>query len=351
MGAIERNPKDSMKSTWRHKDWSTWSHQEKMMDVLRAHPTDIKRAVPVHAKTDSMPYVPHSQAHKWVLIHAFWPIIAQEFFTRATGYQVHIAAAAVFYMLAFKANAIHEISLLRELGHQYGHLDGDKHERDQVPDHATTSVWRSLELTGALRPLMCIALTYNKSALPSASMPWLWLPLEIGLYGIVLDFFFYWYHRCMHESDTLWQFHRTHHLTKHPNPLLSLYADGVQEAFDIVGIPLLTWGTMRLMGLPMGFFDWWVCHEYVVFTEIWGHSGLRVWNTPATTATPFLQYFDAELITEDHDLHHRQGWKSSHSYGKQTRLWDRIFGTTTKRIEMSSDNIDWNAPVALRMFW
>jgi len=143
---------------------------------------------------------------------------------------------------------------------------------------------------------------------------------------------------------------RKHHLTKHPNPLLTLYADTAQEVFDIAVIPLLTYGTMKLVGLPMGFFDWWLCHQYVVFTELWGHSGLRLLTTPPTTATPLLKAFDAELITEDHDIHHRSGWKKSHNYGKQTRLWDRLFGTCHGRIECVEGVIDWSSPVALWMF-
>jgi len=31
----------------------------------------------------------------------------------------------------------------------------------------------------------------------------------------------------------------------------------------------------------------------------------------------------------------------SHNYGKQTRVWDRIFGTCADRIESVADNIDW----------
>lgn len=62
------------------------------------------------------------------------------------------------------------------------------------------------------------------------------------------------------------------------------------------------------------------------------------------------------------DLHHRNGWRksskyaivlslylascahdvSSSSYGKQTRIWDVLFGTTRPRIEMVPENIDWS---------
>lgn len=48
-----------------------------------------------------------------------------------------------------------------------------------------------------------------------------------------------------------------------------------------------------------------------------------------------------ELVIEDHDLHHRRGWKQSHNYGKQTRVWDRVFGTTIPRVEGWEGNVDY----------
>ncbi|KAK4546108.1 hypothetical protein LTR36_002245 [Oleoguttula mirabilis] len=163
-------------------------------------------------------------------------------------------------------------------------------------------------------------------------MSW-WIPVEIGLYAIILDFWFYWYHRYMHEFDGLWKYHRAHHLTKHPNPLLAIYADTDQDVFDIAFILLMTWDTIKLMGFPMGFYNWWLCHQYIMFTELWDHIGLRLFVTPPTTATLLLKLVDAEIIMEDHDLHHRKGRKKSNNYGKQTRLWDRNFGTRLERYE------------------
>lgn len=215
---------------------------------------------------------------------------------------------------------------------------------------------------------MAIALTYKRSLAPS-SINLYWLPLEVGLYGIILDFWFYWYHRVMHDNDTLWKYHRTHHLTKHPNPLLTLYADSEQEIFDIAVIPLvslffpysstsnvlttcqqMTWGTMKLMGMPMGYYEWWICYQYVVFSELIGHSGLRVLASPPSTLTWLLRMTGTELVIEDHDLHHRQGWKKAANYGKQTRLWDVIFGTSRDRIENIQDNIDYDTRVNLPLF-
>jgi sterol desaturase/sphingolipid hydroxylase (fatty acid hydroxylase superfamily) len=154
----------------------------------------------------------------------------------------------------------------------------------------------------------------------------------------------------MHDVDWLWQFHRTHHLTKHPNPLLSLYADTEQEIMDIAGIPFLTWLSIRALGLPMGYYDWWVCNQFIVFVEMYGHSGLRIQASPPSTVTPLLRLAGCELVIEDHDLHHRKGWKKSVNYGKQTRLWDRLFGTLGQRVENVEGNLDYDHPVTMPIF-
>jgi sterol desaturase/sphingolipid hydroxylase (fatty acid hydroxylase superfamily) len=104
------------------------------------------------------------------------------------------------------------------------------------------------------------------------------------------------------------------------------------------------------MGLPMGFCDSWVCHQYIVFTELMGHSGLRLNASPPSTMTWLWRFFDADLVIEDHDLHHRKGWKKSHNYGKQTRVWDRIFGTCHERIECLESNTDYDNPAVLPLF-
>lgn len=347
---IKPNPKDSMKSTWRYGDRNEWTIHHWFYEVLNIHPSIAGKEVPVHSKSDLVPYMPEWQMHRWVIIHAAIPLAIHHAYVSYTGHNLSPVVAFVFYTVAFKAIAIHQIQAVRQIGHQLGFFDGDKHERDGIPDVRVSKVFYSLVSTGTFRPLLAIFLSYQTSEVP-ASISWTWLPLEIGLYGIVLDFWFYVYHRLMHDVGSLWKYHRTHHLTKHPSPLLSLYADAEQEFFDIVGIPLLTYITLKFMGLPMGFYDSWVCHQYIVFTEIMGHSGLRMLASPPSTLTWLLRLFDANLILEDHDLHHRKGWKSSHNYGKQTRLWDRIFGTCHERIECLEGNIDYDNTAVFPFPW
>lgn len=310
-----------------------------MYEIFDLHPTDLSKEVPVHSKTDKVPYLNDWYQHRWILIHAFIPIALQHLYVLYTGRNLSAWQAVALYSVAFKLNAIRELHILRNLGHKTGFLDGDVHERDGVPDVGVFKVFKSLISTSTVRPIFTVFLAYSVQRAPS-TMNFIWLPIETGCYGIILDFWFYWYHRMMHDVGGLWQFHRTHHLTKHPNPLLTLYADTEQELFDIAGIPLITYFSMKFMGFPMGFYEWWICHQYIVFAELAGHSGLRIVATPPNPFNWLLRAFGAELIIEDHDLHHRKGWKSSSNYGKQTRLWDRVFGTCRERVECYEHNID-----------
>ncbi|RMZ78693.1 hypothetical protein DV737_g3790, partial [Chaetothyriales sp. CBS 132003] len=339
-----------MKSTWRTADRSQWSLYHWFVELMDMQPSYLDKEIPVHSKDDPVPVIVEWQNHRWIIFHTFIPIALHQLYVSVTGHNLGLVPAFFFYSFAFKMIGLRNFRLLRHLGHIYGYLDGDKHPRDAVPDHSVGKVVSSMISTSTLRSMLTIMLAYRTSEPPS-SMNWAWLPLEIGAYGIILDFWFYWYHRVMHDYDFLWKFHRTHHLTKHPNPLLTLYADTVQEIFDIAVIPLVTYGTMRLMGFPMGFYEWWVCHQYIMFTEVAGHSGLRLIASAPSTLSWLLQLFDADLLVEDHDLHHRKGWRQSHNYGKQTRVWDRLFGTCHRRIEMRKENIDYNNMVDVPLFF
>ena len=340
---------NSMKSTWRRQDRSQWKLPHKIFERANVYHVDLDREVPVHSKQEKVPYVSDLSMNLWVIIHACIPLLLHQLYVYCTGQNFGPIVAFFFYYYASRLFTTRELRKLRELGHRYGFLDGDKHERDEVPDAGVSKALISVMLAGSVRPLMTVYLTYQKSNAPF-SLSWQWLPLEVALYGIILDFWFYWYHRVMHDVHGLWKYHRTHHLTKHPNPLLTIYADSEQEFFDIAGIPLMTYFTMKFMGFPMGFYEWHVCQLYVMFAELAGHSGVRLRASPPNPLTWLMRMFDAELVVEDHDLHHRHGWRKSHNYGKQTRVWDRVFGTCSPRIESKHDNVDYENTLWVSIF-
>lgn len=343
--------KGPLTSTWRDEK-SRWGFWENLMETLGLHATNLDMPVPVFKKTDPVPHIPAWLMHRWIIIHACVPLVIHQAYIFVVGKNLPLWAAFLYYMVALKFAAIRHIHSMRWMGHRYGFLDGDKFERDSVPDGHVKKVAMSLVSTASARPLMFLMLTYKYSQAP-IDLSWKWLPVSVSLYGIVLDFYFYWYHRVMHDNDHLWKFHRTHHLTKHPNPLLTLYADEPQEFFDIAVIPLCTWATLKAIGLPMDFYTWWICSQYIIFSELVGHSGLRIHLIAANPLSWLLEYFNCELVIEDHDLHHRTGWKKSHNYGKQTRLWDQVFGTFRKegRIETTPEAIDYVNTVPFPIFF
>ncbi|KAJ6027457.1 uncharacterized protein N7446_003951 [Penicillium canescens] len=336
--------KDSMRSTWRTAPRSEWNVNHWLLELLNVYPIALGQEVPVHSKKDKVPFMTQWSLHLWIIIHSGLPLILHEIYMTLTGCTIGQITASTFYFFSFTSTRIHQIHIIRRLGHKYGFLDGDKHERDGVPDVGVAKVVSVIYKAATFRTMLSIFLSYNAREKPS-QMAWAWLLIEISLYGIVLDFFFYWYHRLMHEVSFLWKFHRTHHLTKHPNCLLLGYADHEQEFIEIVVMPMVTYFSLKLMGLPMGFYEWWICQEYVGFSEVVGHSGLRIHLIVPSTISWLLRLLSSELNIEDHDLHHRNGWRKSHNYGKQTRLWDRIFSTGNERLECAADNVDYENTV------
>ncbi|KAJ5646305.1 hypothetical protein N7490_002677 [Penicillium lividum] len=345
---VPNNPRDSMKSTWRQ-DKSQWSIPHKILEHANLYHVDLDREVPVHPKTEKLPYLSDWQTQRWILFYACLPLVAHQIFTSVSGYQFHPVVAFIYYYQAARLFTFRELRSIRELGHKYGFLDGDKHERDDVPDAGVGKALLSVFLAGLLRPLASVYLTYNKTEAP-LSLNWTWVFIEVSLYSVVVDFWFYWYHRLMHDVNGLWKYHRTHHLSKHPSPLLTIYADSEQEFFDILGIPLMAFYTMKSVGLPMGFYEWHIAQLYVLFAEIAGHSGLRVHACAPNPMSWLMKIFNMDLVIEDHDLHHRQGWRKSHNYGKQTRVWDRIFGTCGERIESVDSNVDYENRATMPLF-
>lgn len=183
----KRNPQDSMKSTWRQLDRTQWTIFHWFYELLGIHPVTLDRQVPVHTKEDAVPHVSDWSMHRWILIHSAIPLLLHQLYTYYTGRNLGAIGAFLLYSAGFKFIAIHHLHVLRRLGHRYGFFDGDKHERDGVPDVGVAKVVRSLISTSTFRPIFTVFLAYRSTLAPD-SMNWKWLPLEIGLYGIILDF-------------------------------------------------------------------------------------------------------------------------------------------------------------------
>ncbi|SJX61489.1 related to ERG25-C-4 methyl sterol oxidase [Sporisorium reilianum f. sp. reilianum] len=337
----KRPNKGRMTSTWHTRPASQWSYFEQQLvwlGVASPDNAETPRAKPpVYPKDAPVPVYPVWKMHALIAPRALGPLVAHHAFTQLTGMRVPVAVATAAYLAYFVWYGVGVFSWNNRMTDRFGTFDGAA-SRDGVPDVDTRSVALGLFMVVVSRALIAIPYLYNPSAPVLDLHTLVMLPVNCAAFAIAVDFWFYWYHRLMHEVPALWRYHRKHHTTKHPTAALGAFADHEQEFFDMVGIPVLAWLTWRI-----NFATWWVSTCYILFIEASGHSGLRGYFQNPTVW--WLRYLGCELCLEDHDIHHRHGWKKSGNYGKQTRLWDRVFGTMKDRIEGTWDNLNWDDPM------
>lgn len=74
--------------------------------------------------------------------------------------QPTVLLAFVFYNMALKLIAVHEVYVLRRVGHKIRFFDGDKHARDGVPDVGVRKTVQSLLFVIIFRPMLILFLTF-----------------------------------------------------------------------------------------------------------------------------------------------------------------------------------------------
>jgi sterol desaturase/sphingolipid hydroxylase (fatty acid hydroxylase superfamily) len=170
----------------------------------------------------------------------------------------------------------------------------------------------------ALRPLAVFAAVPLGGWLSQRFGVGLWpadwhLLAQLALSFVIVEFFQYWAHRLMHETDILWRFHATHHSAPR---LYWLNA----ARFHIVDIALLNLGfTIPLIALGA---DARVLSLWIVASAIHGlfqHANMSIRCGPLNWV-----FSMAEL----HRWHHsRTERESNTNYGSNLILWDIVFGT------------------------
>ena len=279
-----------------------------------------------------VPAYPLWRQHLWLFPRVLALVLGRYVFMKLTGWTVHpvvmYAVVVLYNMTVYRAF----YRLLHSLVRRHGYLDGEM-ERDSATPGMAKRVVTEFRQAMLIRPLMVLALSYDRTALPSIG--W-WLPVQLCIFTMLVDFFYYWVHRLTHESDMLWSLHRRHHTTKHPTAYLLAFADEPQELFDLLGSPVLAY-----MLFPLSFDTLYIWSVYFGTIEIMGHAGLRMYYPTALTG-PFMRPIHCEGVVEDHDLHHRFGWRDSCNYGKQCMFWDAMFGKMGKRLETYDANVDWS---------
>ena len=234
----------------------------------------------------------------------------------------------VFYLLAFLVFTLMLVAHIHHYMDFYGTFDEHQRPRDYVADKMVTRLVVSVLIYLMARTGGGLVLGgYDRHSPPSLGGTISWfIPVKIGLWMIALDFFFYCYHRACHEVPFLWKIHSLHHCTKHPTPIQSILAGDTQELIEVFLIPIAA-----TLVVPLTAHEFWIGQCVLMYVEATGHSGIRAY-WPHAVLYEVLKPFGMELCIEGHDLHHRLG-KSGRNFGKQTRIFDRLCGTVSERVE------------------
>ncbi|WFD35798.1 hypothetical protein MCUN1_002663 [Malassezia cuniculi] len=316
---------------WRYKDASELNFAEKLMKKRNLIPKSSRYVNYPQHKGKVPAYYEHYQYLHVLHFAVAIPLIRWSF-TKLTGWNIH-PIAMHFLFIAVLYNLFGSVGdHLNKLALKFGYLDG-KAPRDTLPRELVPMMFKEMIIGLNLRAGMLVLLAYDRNA--PIQLSW-WLPVQLAVMSITADFIYYWAHRATHEVGSLWYLHRRHHTTKHPNFLFLSFADEPQEIFDAIAAPAIMY-----MLYPVSFDTFSIWLVLMLYIESMGHSGLRMYY-PAIIASPFLRPFKLELIVEDHDLHHREGWQKSFNYAKQSLLWDTLFGTTRPRIETGHENVEWD---------
>ena len=158
---------------------------------------------------------------------------------------------------------------------------------------------------------------------------------------IMIDFVYYWYHRCSHRVRFLWAVHMNHHSSEEMNFTVSL-----RQAWfgPISKVPFF-------IALPLIGFDPIITAVAGVASTLWGVFGHTQWINR-------LGYLEYVFITpSSHRVHH--GSNECYidiNYVNLLIIWDRMFGTFAEEKEQVvygiRDNVKTYNPLKITfMFW
>lgn len=161
-----------------------------------------------------------------------------------------------------------------------------------------TTVWSFL-LFSLVEPLQLWQFEYNALMLISAF--------------IIIDFAFYWYHRCSHTVRFLWVMHHTHHSSMWMNLSVAFRLNWLARFISpMIFAPLIIVGISAQM--LTGFLAINLLLQFFLHTQHIGNLGWwegKLFNTPSA-----------------HRVHHGSNEKYiDKNFAGVLIIWDRIFGT------------------------
>lgn len=136
---------------------------------------------------------------------------------------------------------------------------------------------------------------------------------QIALSLVVGEFFVYWAHRLMHQSELMWRIHALHHSPPH----LYLLASGRSHPFNAILVHSLQVGPMVFLGASP---------EVIAATALVTASTGLLQHANSFMHTEWLNWLFA--TTDLHRTHHSVDLEESNTnFGNNLILWDIVFGT------------------------
>lgn len=167
-----------------------------------------------------------------------------------------------------------------------------------------------------------ISPTIGQEIWPSSLHP----VIQVFLLLTIADFFRYWYHRWMHESEFMWRWHAVHHSSER------LYWFNGTRSHPLEGLV-----SSFLWAIPFAFVKAPV--EIVFVTGLVGRTIGRFQHTNMDVILgPFDYIFSSP---KNHRYHHSKKIEEGNSnYGGDVIIWDHLFGTFyMPKGEQPSDDI------------
>ena len=137
--------------------------------------------------------------------------------------------------------------------------------------------------------------------------------IQVFLLLSINDFFRYWYHRWMHESEFMWRWHAVHHSSER------LYWFNGTRSHPLEGLV-----SSLLWGIPLAFVQ-----APVAIVFVTGLMGRTIGRFQHTNMDLILGPFDYIFSSpKNHRYHHSKKIHEGNSnYGGDVIFWDILFGT------------------------
>ena len=165
----------------------------------------------------------------------------------------------------------------------------------------------------------------------ATSEGWTQLYFDIGKYGVpyflfsiialilLHDMYFYWTHRFMHSTPTIFKFfHEVHHQSKNPTPF-AIYSFSPSEAL-LLGL----YFPIVLILLPIHIYALLIWFLFETVVNCAGHLGYELLSQKVIE-TPWGKWLNTEI---HHNMHHQT---PGYNFGHYFNIWDSVMKTNNPK--------------------